>query len=1363
MPPVDQREAASRALARSAERLRSRWLLLSVAALLVVVSFAQRVGQTTFDTKFDLTADPIAALGRSFTLWSTQTNLGGLQNQSYGYIFPQGLWFAIAHVVALPDWVAQRIWSAIVLLVAYEGARRLARALGIGAETIPVVAGLAYALTPRIVGLSGALTGEILPSAVLPWVCLPVVLALGGHLSARRAAVLSGLAVLCMGGVNAAENLAAFPLPMLLVASGLGSKAGRRFAGWWAGAMVLACLWWMLPLLLLGRYSPPFLDYIETAYATTRATGWSNAVRGAEHWVSYIYVGGEPWWPAANAMSTNPTLIIVAGVVAAIGLLGVFHPRMPRLLPFGMSVLLGLLCVTVGHGGVAGTPLASVARDLLDGPLVAFRNVHKVDPLIRLPLALGLANVCAVLLLHLARPSWWRDAAQSWRLTVPRLRVVGVAALVVLLLASAAPIFAGKLRQPGWDRVPEAWQQAARWVDHDGPGATLVLPATGFGQQVWGWTVDEPIQGLARSAWVARSQIPLVPPTSIRFLDGIEQRLEDGTGSPVLAETLAAAGVTRVLVRNDVDLRAADVADPARVAAALLNSPGLRPAKAFGRSGQGKQSLIEIYRVDGATGEPRVTDQRSMPLLTGAPEDVLTAKEAGLVAPDAHVRVGVAGRGEAPDVVTDGYRRIVRQFGRFHDAASQVMTRDERYRGGRKVSDFAGVSGVPRVYAEYSSLRAVTASSSAGYADSVGQIRAELGPASAVDGDDSTFWRSSSFQQARGQWVQLDLDKPRRVGLVTVLLAVDGFTAAPATRVQVSAGKDSRQLAVDQRTGRVVVNFGKQVPASRIRVTVLAAGGNDPGAAVAIREIDVAGLDVQRSLVVPDVGAGARTSFAFSSEAPRRACLATTLGPACDAYAARPGAEQGHMNRVFTTHEPGSWALRGQVVALPTEATARTLLPLGRGVRATANSVLANDPSVSGVFAMDGRSDTAWLANLGDLSPALTLTWDKPRRLSRLRVDAAIISSVAPYEAVIEARGQKRVVPLGPDTLGTFKPLVARAATITFHGRSDATGEQLPLGVGEVRLAGLEGQVRGVARSWRLTSQCGLGPLVSINGIEHKTRVTGTLGAVVDAQPLDWSTCGGPVALGSGRQLLSVAATDVFTPTTAVLQSQPVAAGPGITGRRVTGGSTASSSIRMRVGAGPVAVLSFGQNSNPGWQATLAGASLTPTVVDGWQQGFVLPAGAGGKVEVQFGPGTAYHVALAVGALGALVLLLLLLLDLRWPSRLDPMPISEPRTRRRSRLLLVLALVVLGLLGGPVLAGAVIVGGVVASRAQGLTAVLGTGSLCVLASGIAAVYSPDIGSGSPDGLANGLAAVGAGLLVATLLTSSARESPHVAE
>ena len=55
---------------------------------------------------------------------------------------------------------------------------------------------------------------------------------------------------------------------------------------------------------------------------------------------------------------------------------------------------------------------------------------------------------------------------------------------------------------------------------------------------------------------------------------------------------------------------------------------------------------------------------------------------------------------------------------------------------------------------------------------------------------------------------------------------------------------------------------------------------------------------------------------------------------------------------------------------------------------------------------------------------------------------------------------------------------------------------------------------------------------------------------------------------------------------------------------------------------------------NPGWVATVAGKRLAPVEIDGWMQGWRLPAGTRGIVRLHFAPQTPY----LVGLFGGLVL-----------------------------------------------------------------------------------------------------------------------------
>lgn len=1343
-----ERSAAAGRLPRSA--------VVGAWALLMLFSFTQRAGQTTFDTKFDLTADPGDFMARSLHLWNQQSSFGELQNQAYGYLFPQGLFALAGEHAGLADWVVQRLWSGVLLILAFEGTRRLLRLLSPHAPGwVPLLAGIAYATSPRLLGLSGVLSAEVLPTAVLPWAVLPLVSAQRGRLGIRTGALLSGSALLLMGGVNAVENLATYPLPLLVVLSTVRRPGGRRLAGWWLASAAAASAWWMLPLLVLGRYSPPFLDYIETSTATVRPLGWTNVTRGADHWLSYVHVGDQPWWPGSYDLSTAPVLIMATALVAGLGFAGLCRRDMPLRGPLVASALIGLTCLTVARAGTLASPIQPVAQFLLDHPLSMLRNVHKVDPLVRLPLALGLGHAVAALAV---RPA--RSRRRGGR------RLVSVLAAAIVVLVAAQPLYAGTLRKPGWSAVPDYWPEAAAYLGAHADGrATLILPGSGFGQQQWGWTIDEPMQGVARSPWITRSQVPLTPGATIRFLDSIEERDDDGLGSPTLADSLARAGVGYVLVRRDLDTTASGAPTTARVDKSLGRSPGFTHVAAFGESGLLDQPAIDLYRVDRAVGRVEAQPLANVRTLVGGPEDVLTALESGAVAADQPVLIQPTDgyrRGTAPDVVGDGYRRRERQFGRVHDSVSQMMSPAEKYRITRSAHDYPGVPGVDRVSARYTGLDAVTASTSSGYVDTLGASQPEHGPYAAVDGRNDTYWQSSPLTDPEGQWVEVRLSRPTPVDTLRITAGVDRISGTPVRRIRVEAGRQRHSYSVDPTSGVVDASFDGS-PVRTIRVTVTgAAAGQLP---VAIREIQVPGESFPRVLDVPDAGADGHTTFVMRARPHRRACVETPLGPSCLPSQGRTSDEEGGILRRITLHGSGTWRIDGTVVALPTRAAVRLLDPLFGQVRVRASSMYLDEPGVAGQLAYDGDPGTSWLADRSDERPTLRLRWRTPVTLSRLQVVGAGGTSITPTTAVLTSGSVRRTVNLGSTGLGFFAPFSARRVQITFDrppsGTSGASARVL--GVSELKITGLESQRYDLSRSATTGAICGLGPEVVVDGVVHRTAVTGTVGDVLDGGPLRIVGCsGGPLRLDSGAHTVDFLSTAQFQPTGLTLTPTT---GPGTAtsstlepDREVTVRHWSTHDRTVLVGAGAESVLRVPENFNEGWQASLDGKRLAPMTVDGWQQGFRLPAGSGGTVRLHFAPDASYRLGLLVGGLLAVVLVVSglagALAGRRRAADRVPMPAGPAAHRRHSVRGTAAALVVGGyVLGGPgVLLGVVL--GLLGRRyfvppgwlAGGVVALAG------VAAGIAAAASDP---GLPPVWTDLVAATGVGLFVAAWLPSPA--------
>jgi arabinofuranan 3-O-arabinosyltransferase len=80
------------------------------------------------------------------------------------------------------------------------------------------------------------------------------------------------------------------------------------------------------------------------------------------------------------------------------------------------------------------------------------------------------------------------------------------------------------------------------------------------------------------------------------------------------------------------------------------------------------------------------------------------------------------------------------------------------------------------------------------------------------------------------------------------------------------------------------------------------------------------------------------------------------------------------------------------------------------------------------------------------------------------------------------------------------------------------------------------------------------------------------------------------------------------------------------------------------------------ESVNLGWAAHLPdGTALTPITVNGWQQGWVVPANVSGPIALTFASNTPYRI----GLVGGLALLPLLALLAWWPAR-RPRPQDEP-------------------------------------------------------------------------------------------------------
>ncbi|MFC0002549.1 alpha-(1-_3)-arabinofuranosyltransferase [Micromonospora siamensis] len=1279
---------------RTARRFRH----LTICIALTALAFQQAPGLVVPDTKVDLNVNPAGWLLRSLHLWDPTGTFGQLQNQAYGYLWPMGPFFLLGSELGLAPWVVQRLWWALLFCVAYLGAARLAGRLGIGTPAGRMIAGVAFALSPRILTQLGWSSVEAWPSAVAPWVLIPLV-GLARGTSLRRAVAGSAVAVACAGGVNATAVLAVVPLAMLWLATLHPVRRRVTAVAAWCGAVALATTWWLVPLLILGRYSPPFLDYIETARNTTSVTDAVTTLRGASYWVAYLGTPFGPTIPAGARLANEPLLVAATLAVAALGVLGLSRRGMPHRRFLITGLVLGAALVGLGHVGDLPNILAGPQQEFLDGAGAPLRNVHKFDVLLRLPLALGVAHLVG-LVVRAARVApdrrRPRAVARAW---------LTAGAAMAAVAAIATPALAGGLATPGSVKeVPGYWHEAASWLDaNTGRGRVLVVPGARFPSYDWGSTTDEITQPLLDSRWAVRNAIPFTPPATIRLLDAIESTLATGSGSTGLADLLARSGISHVLFRADLDHGRSDTARPAVVRQALERSPGLTRVAGFGPRRGGPSTpdefrdqgldvplrALEVYRVDRRVEPVVAYDRADVTTVVGGPESLLDVAAAGQLGTAPTVLAGDAPPGgvAGPVTLTDGLRRRDVSFGRLRDNVSQTLTADDTFEVSAPAHDYLPEWGAGRsTVARYEGISTIRASTAGSQVDAPGGARPEHQPYAAMDGDPATSWQSAPHSPSDRQWIEVRLANPTRVTRVDVRFDLKADSLP--TTVTVTAGFESR--TVEQFSDHMVFELPGVHATREVRISVDAAFALRPlgTGTVGIAEIGIPGIRTSRTLQLPAVPATDRPSVVVVSAAPTTpACFTVDGRPRCSTDAIR-GSEDGRtIDRTLTL--PTDAVYTAKLWARPTpgpalDAVLDKLVADAQTLRLapeiSASSRAVPDPTGRAGAVRDGDPTTSWSPAVNDEAPILRLKWLRPQVIRGIRfsVDPAAAATRLGSVRVVGDDGFRSSL-LGDDGLLTLNPpMRTDEVTIQFLDKPSAPSvdpyglrlpESLPVAIGEVTVVPGAPTVRPRPDA-PLKLACGSGPTLKVGGARVKTTLRGTLRDLLELREMRATPCGRDTArrlkLGRGEHRLRTTPSSLVSPTRVALVPQRTTPAPKPTPSTVKIESWAATERRVRVVERPVdRVLAVRENTNTGWQAVVGGRTLQPVVVDGWQQGWILPAGTSGEVVLRFAPDTAYRAGLLLGGVLLVTVVLLAVLPARRPAG-PASSTAVPHGRRRA-------------------------------------------------------------------------------------------------
>ncbi len=1162
--------------------------------------------------------------------------------------------------------------------------------------------------------------------------------------SVRALAAQAGLAVAVMGAVNAIATLAGCLPAVIWWACHRPNRLWWRYTAWWVVALCLATLWWVVALVCLRHVSPPFLDFIESSGVTTQWSSLTEMLRDTDSWTPFVAPTATAGAPlVTGSVAVLGTCLVAAAGLAGLASPGMpARGRLVTMLLVGVVLMAagysGGLGSPLAHQvqaflDAAGAPLRNVHKL---GSVIRIPVVLGIAQLLgRIPLP-GWGPGSAPLSV------WLRAFAHPERDKRVAVTVVVMTALMVSTSLAwtgrLTPPGAFSAIPAYWHEAAD-WLSEHNVPAAGGrnPGRALVVPGAPFATQVWGTSHDEPLQVLGSSPWGVRDSIPLTPPQTIRALDSVQRLFAAGQPSAGLADTLARQGISYVVLRNDLDPDTSRSARPILVHRAIEGSPRLQKVAQFGAPvGPGtvagfvadsglrpRYPAVEIYRVavDGDPGAPYFVDTDRLARVDGGPEVLLRLDERrrllgqpplGPVLMTADARsAGLPAPRQGGVTVTDTPVARETDYGRVDQHSSAIRAVGDARHTYNRVPDYP-VPGADTVFGAWTGGR-ITVSSSSSDSTAMPDVAPATSPAAAIDGDSGTAWVSNALQAAVGQWLQVDFDHPVSNGAITI------------TPSATAVGAQVRRILIETANGSTTLRFdepGKPLAAALpygetpwVRITAAGTDDGSPGVQFGITDLSITQYDasgfahpvsLRHTVQVPGPPPGpAIAGWDLGSDLlGRPGCARAPDGVRCAASMALAPEEPVDFSRTLTVAAPVS--VTPTVWVRPRQGPKLAdLVTEPNTTRAQGDSDVV-DILGSAYAATDGDPATAWTAPQRVVQhkspPTLTLTLPRATEVAGLRV-APSRSALPAHPTVVAVNlgdgPQVRELKPGEPQTVSLKPRVTDTVTISLLDWEDvidrnALGfDQLkPPGLAEIAVLGTDGNPIAPAdadrnRSREITVGCDgdlRGPVIAVAGRFVHTSIHTTVGALLDGDPVAALPCeGDPIALPAGQQELLISPGAQFVVDGAQLSTP--AGGAEIPNASPVGAHTGAWSASRREVQAPASptsrVLVIPESINPGWVArTGTGARLTPVAVNGWQQGWIVPAGNPGTITLTFASNSLYRAGLAVG-LALLPLLAALALWRTRRGRADDAP-AQPWASGRWAAVAVLA-------AGAVIAGAV--------------------------------------------------------------------------
>ncbi len=1298
-------------------RRRTIAITLAAAVTAYVPLLLSSPGRVGADTKSYLYLDPGRLLRDASSMWDSDVALGTVTHQNIGYLWPMGPFYWVFDALGSPDWIAQRLWLGTLLFAAGMGVWFLLRTLGWSGAGL-LVAMLAYELSPYLLDYSARISAVLLPWAGLPWlIALTIRAARSGgwrHPALFALVVLTVGSVNATSLLLVGLAPVLWLLHVTFIEKSLAVADMVRTALRIGLLTVGVSLWWVAGLTAQGAYSLPVTRYTETYEVVADASTAPEILRGLGYWFFYGNDKFGQWIEPSVEYTQGLWLVFLSFglVVFALGSVAVVRWRHQGY--FLLLLVVGALIGIGAHPFDAPSPLGRLFRDFTrtDAGL-AIRSTPRAGPMLILATAvlLGAAANAAhrrwpvrarpfVVLLLVAivlnNPAMWRtrmiesnldrdeDVPDYWLEAIDRLDEVDDGTRV--------------LEVPGSDFASYRWGNT---VDPITPGlmdrgyvARELVPfgsaesaalVTAFDRRLQEDSLDldsvAPIVRLMSVGDVVhRADLTYErfrTPRPVPFAHLLDSTPGLGASESFGAAVANVAGPQQTML-DEVELGIdPSLPDPSPVTRYPVDNP---------------LPVVRVRRAD----NPIVIIGDADGLVDAAGAELIDTDRTVLFAGDLLADEEVFDRAlasEASIVVTDSNRKRARRWGTLRENVGYTE------RAGEEPLTYDPTDNRLPVFPELESLRGLDV-------DDTRTVSVQEGPfvvqASdygnpvtytsddrafySVDGRVDTAWSVAAFAEPRGEFLRFTYDEPVTLEHITFVQPQPDIANRHVTEVRVSADDaDVATVALDARS--------RGAEGQRFELSSAATGS--------VWDIEITDVDFPRQPTyggVSPVGFAevrlGETTGAVSETIRTPRALLDVLGADLDRHDLSVVLTRERSNPAEPVREDPETAMR-RVVPLPTpreftiegaarlsagasEATIDALL--GRsagsdGVALTARSSgsLAGDLNSIASSAFDGSPSTAWTGRFGpQAGQSVTVERAEPAPIDGIRVqvvaddlhsvptalrvwaDGADLGEFPTGMALTDAApGTTREVVLPVSSTATTLTIeVVRADERLTRDWYSNSFTAMPVAIAE---AGAGGPFR-FREPQDLDGEC-REDLVTLDGQPIAVRIDGSAADAMARRELSLIGCGSTL-VGAG----DVGVTTAAGATTGIDIDQLVLRSPrGLPTVAALEDPTVvdSTDTRYRVRIPASATdrwLVLGQSRNDGWRLTIDGDDQgDASVVDGFANGWLIPAGGQLDVELRWTPQRLVDSTLRISAV-----FVLLTLVLGWRGRRDtPHPDGE--------------------------------------------------------------------------------------------------------